>query len=489
MPAKTLLRPARRLLTAPLAPLAAALLLAGCMNLAPRTERPALPVPATLPAADTQATTALPAWGSLVRDPRARQVVEMALVNNRDLRVAVLNVERARAQLRITDADRWPTVGLGLTGTREPDSSGQQATLLQAGLSISSYELDLFGRVRNLSEAAGATLMATDAARRSARLSLVTQTLTAYLALAADEELLNLARETLRSRDESLRLTELRAQAGASSDLDLRAAQTLSAQARASLAQAERQRELDLNALNLLVGSPVPAELLPVATAQQPSPLAAGDWLAPVPVGLDSQVLLARPDVIQAEQQLVAANANIGAARAAMFPRIALSTTGGVVSDTLSGLVNSGTFAWTLAASATVSLFDSGRNQANVKVAEVNRDVAVAQYEKTLQTAFREAADGLVAQGSLARQLQAQKDLLAAERERTRLTRLKLQQGAASLLETLDTERSLTSAAQAAVQVRLAELLNRLSLYTALGGDEASPAGTARTAETPPPGG
>lgn len=472
-----------------LAALAASLALAGCMNLAPQTERPALPVPATLPAADSAAATTLPAWGALVRDARARQVVEMALAHNRDLRVAVLNVDRARAQLRIADADRWPTVNLGLSGTREPNSSGQQATSLLAGLSVSSYEVDLFGRVRNLSEAAGATLMATDAARRSARLSLVTQTLTAYLTLAADEELLGLARETLRSRDETLRLTELRAQAGASSDLDLRAAQTLSAQARASLAQAERQRALDVNALNLLVGSIVPDELLPRVTAQQPSPLAAVDWLAPVPVGLDSQVLLARPDVMQAEQQLVAANANIGAARAAMFPRIALSTTGGVVSDTLSGLVNSGTFAWTLAASATVALFDSGRNQANVKVAQVNREVAVAQYEKAVQTAFRETADGMVAQGSLARQLQAQQELLAAERERTRLTRLKLQQGAASLIETLDTERSLTTAAQGAVQVRLAELLNRLSLYTALGGDEASPAGTARTVEAGPAGG
>jgi len=475
--------------SAALTTLAASLLLAGCMNLAPKTERPALPVPATLPAASASATTTLPAWGTLVRDERARQVVQLALANNRDLRVAVLNVERSRAQLRLADADRWPTVGLGLSASRAPNTTnGQQATTLQAGLSLSDYELDLFGRVRNVSEAAGATLLATDAARRSARLSLVTQTLTAYLTLAADEELLVLARDTLRSRTETGRLTALQAQVGVASDLDLRGAQTLTAQAQASLAAAERQRALDINALNLLVGSSVPAELLPSATASQPSPLAAVDWLAPVPVGLASDVLLARPDVMQAEQQLIAANANIGAARAAIFPRITLSSSAGSVSDTLSGLFKSGTFAWTLAADATMAIFDAGRNQANVKVAEVDRDVAVASYEKAVQTAFREAADSLVAQSTWTTQLQAQQDLLAAETERSRLTTLKLQQGAASLVETLDAERSLASANQALVQVRLGELLNRLSLYKALGGDEASPAGTARTVEAAPQG-
>ncbi|HSI59198.1 MAG TPA: efflux transporter outer membrane subunit [Ideonella sp.] len=455
--------------------LVSALALAGCVNLAPGYQRPAAPVPAQLPAADAAATTALPAWSALVRDDRTRQVVERALANNRDLRVAMLNVELSRAQLRITDADRWPTVNLAAGATREPNSDGKMATTLQAGFSVSSYEVDLLSRLRNLSDAAAANLLATESASRSARLSLVSQVVTAYLTLAADEELLALARDTLRTRAETLRLTTLRASVGAASDLDLRTAQTLGAQAEASLAQAERQRALDVNALNLVVGEPLAAELLPPAGAR----LAAADWLAPVPVGLPSDVLLARPDVMQAEQLLIAANANIGAARAAMFPRITLSSSAGVVSDTLKGLVNSGTFAWSLAGQAAVAIFDAGRNRANVKVSEVNRDIAVAQYEKALQTAFKEAADGLVSQGSWTRQVRAQQDLLAAESERTRLTRLKLQQGAASLLDTLDAERSLVSANQALVQARLSELLNRLALYQALGGDETLPQATA----------
>jgi len=447
-------------------PLLAVAALAGCMSLAPSYQRPALSVPATLPADSTEAG-AMPAWQALLRDERLRQTVEQALTNNRDLRVALLNVERSRAQLRLADADRWPTISAALGASRAPNTKGVEANVWQAGLQLSSYELDLLGRVRNLDDAAAASLLATEAAGRSARLALITQTATAWLTLAADTEQLVLAQQSGVSRDETLRLTTLREQVGAASGLELNVAQTLSASARASVAQLSRQVAQDRNALNLLVGQPV-------ADAQLPGPQGLGstEWLAPVPAGASSELLLARPDVVQAEQQLVAANANIGAARAALFPRIVLSGSGGQVSPTLAGLVSSGSFAYTLSASAAMALFDAGRNQANIQVAKVNREVTVAQYEKAVQSAFREAADALVAQGTWREQVRAQLDLLDAERERTRLTRLKLSHGAASLTEVLDAERSLVAAQQGAVQTRLGEWINRLALYKALGGSE-----------------
>ncbi|MFZ2991211.1 efflux transporter outer membrane subunit [Ideonella sp.] len=456
-----------------LLPLTAALTLAGCINLAPADERPALPIPAQLPSATGTAAAAgadavrQPAWRDLVRDERLRQVVDRALLANRDLKVAVLNVERSRAQWQISDADRWPTLNAAVSANRAPNTSGKQANTLQAGLQVSSFELDLFGRVRNSGEAAQASFLATEAAARSARLALVTQTIASWLTLAADEEQLRLARETLDSREQTYKLTALRAQVGAASDLELRAAQTLTAQAQATLAQLQRQRTQDRNALTVLVGDALPSELFP-----SPADGAQAGWLAEVPAGARSDVLLLRPDVIQAEQTLRAANASIGAARAAIFPRIALSGSVGQVSDSLNGLVNAGTTAWTLGASAAMALFDAGRNSANVKVAEVSREIALAQYEKTLQTAFQEAANGLEGQSEWRKQVSAQNALLQAESERARLTRLKLQAGAVSLSDVLEVERSLASAQQAAVQTRLGELLNRLSLYKALGGEQ-----------------
>jgi outer membrane protein, multidrug efflux system len=442
--------------------------LAGCVNLAPDYQRPVAPVPANLPAAGAAADVALPGVNELLRDDRLRRLMAQALANNRDLRVALLNVERARAQLRLTDADRWPTVAAAFSASRAPDtSSGEQASTLQAGLQVASYELDLFGRVRDLSQAAAANLLGTEAAGRAARLSLVTQVAAAWFTLAADQEQLALARHTLGSREQTLKLTELRVNVGAASDVELHGTRGLLAQARASVAALERQTAQDANALALLVGQPLAAADLPTPGA----PLE-GELLAAVPAGASSDQLLRRPDVIQAEQALIGANANIGAARAAMFPRITLSGSAGVVSDTLSGLVNSGTFAWTLAGTAAVAIFDAGRNQANVKGAEVGRDIAVAQYEKAIQSAFRETADALVAQATWRDQVQAQRQLQTGERERLRLTRLRYENGAANLIELLDSERSLSAAEQALVLVRLGELLNRLALYKALGGEE-----------------
>jgi multidrug efflux system outer membrane protein len=453
--------------------LLSATLLAGCVNLAPDYQRPELPVPAQLPAGAVASDAALPSVNELLRDERLRQLVARALQNNRDLRVALLNVERSRAALRLTDADRWPTVQAAFSGTRAPSvETGEQATTLQAGLQVTSYELDLFGRVRNLSDAAAANLLATEAAARTARLALVTQVAATWLTLAADQEQLALAKLTLASREQTLKLTELRVQVGAASDIELHGTRGLLAQSRASVAQLERQAAQDANALALLVGTSEGQSEAAQRQLPQPAGSLDPEALATVPAGASSELLLGRPDVIQAEQALIGANANIGAARAAFFPRILLSGSAGVVSDTLSNLVNSGTFAWTVGATAAMAIFDAGRNQANLDSAKVGREIAVAQYEKAIQTAFRETADALVAQATWRDQVVAQQQLQAGERERLRLTRLRYEAGAANLIELLDSERSLAAADQALVLARLGELLNRLALYKALGGEE-----------------
>jgi multidrug efflux system outer membrane protein len=452
-------------------------LLAGCMNLAPDYQRPAAPVPASLPSAEGSASDAWPGWAVLLRDERLKRLVDQALANNRDLRVALLNVERSRAQLRLADADRWPSVAAAVNASRAPSTTtGDQVNSFQAGLQVTSYELDLFGRVRNLSDSAAASLLGSEAAARAARLALVTQLAQAWFTLAADQDQLVLAKQTLAGREQTLKLTELRAQVGAASDVELQGTRGLLAQARASVAAFERQVAQDRNALALLAGQPVAAaDLPPMPSADRPVAPLDAQALAAVPAGASSELLLRRPDVMQAEQALIAANANIGAARAAMFPRITLSGSAGAVSDTLRGLLESGTFAWTLGANAALSIFDAGRNQANVTVAEVNRDMAVAQYEKAIQVAFREAADALVSQAAWRDQVSAQAQLQASESERLRLTRMRYEAGAASLIELLDAERSMAAADQALVQARLGELLNRLALYKAMGGEEQAP--------------
>jgi NodT family efflux transporter outer membrane factor (OMF) lipoprotein len=469
---------------------AALLALTGCAHpgAEDRAQRPAVDLPARISGAasapgdaaqpSAQAASATIRWQALLPDERARQVVERALAQNADLKIAALNVERSRAQLRLSDADRWPTVNAVVSANRAPNTKGVQTTTTQAGLQISAWELDYLGRLADASDAAQASLLANEAARRSVRLALISQTLSAWLTLAADQQQQALAERTLRTRQDSLALVALRLKVGAASELDWRSAQTLVEQARASLAQWRRQTQQDLNALNLLLGSETPAAWLPPqalladASSSANSAPAFELNLAPAPGELASDVLLARPDVIQAEQSLVAARANLSAARSALFPRITLSTSAGVVSDSLSGLFNAGTFAWTLGSQAAMALFDAGRTRATIAVADVNQQTAVLQYEKTVRTAFREAADALGAQSQWRDQTQAQRSLLAAERERHRLTRLKFDAGAASQLDWLDAERSLATAEQALVQAQLAEALNRVNLFKALGGDE-----------------
>ena len=455
----------------------AALVLAGCTNLAPRHERPASPIPAQLPlpaeaAAPASAAAAVPlGWKAFVQSPQLAQLVQRALDQNRDLRVAVLNVQRAEAQLGVARADRLPTVSAGLTAAATPNaSSGRQTQSFTAGVQVTAWELDLFGRIANLGEAAQAQVLATEAGRRSAELALVGAVVSGWLTLGADAELLSVADRTLASRESTLKLSKLRFDAGAASSLELQTAQSLVAQARNTQVQLRRQHALDLNALALLVGGPVPADLLPGAAAAGTVAGTPGEVLAPVPVGLASDVLLQRPDVIQAEQALVAASANIGVARAAFFPRLALTGSAGQAGSRLSDLFQAGNFAWSLSASALATVFDSGRNQANLNVARVSRDIAVAQYEKAVQSAFRETADVLAGLSSWREQLAAQGQQLDAAREIARLTELRYTNGAASELDRLDAQRSLLAAEQTLVQTRLAEQVNRVGLFKALGG-------------------
>ena len=447
-----------------------ALALGGCTSLIPRYERPVAPVPAAYapemtPAAGGASEPAAEIeWQRFFTDERLRRLIGIALANNRDLRVAVLNIEQARATWQARRADIFPTIGVGATAARAPNAFGVLGETYAAGLAVSNYELDLFGRVADLSEAAQDQYLATAESRKTVQISLIASVATAYLALAADDELLSVTRQTLVTREESTRLTKLRFDNGASSELDYRQAESLLEGARATLAQALRQRALDENALNLLLGQVPPADPPP----QQP--LAAQRIVSDLPVGLPSDLLTRRPDIRAAEQQLLAANADIGAARAAFFPQITLTTTAGTASTALSGLFKGGSFAVTGTAQLLQPIFDFGRNQANLEVARAGRDIAVAQYEKAIQTAFREVADALAGRATLGEQLRAQAAQTNALEITFRLADLRYRAGAASYLDSLDAQRSLFAAQQALIQTQAAQLQNTVALYRALGG-------------------
>jgi multidrug efflux system outer membrane protein len=409
-------------------------------------------------------------WARFFGDARLQRLLTLALDNNRDLRVAVLGIERARAQYQVQRADQWPSIGAGITGSRQPASSGDAVRVYTAGLQLSAYEIDLFGRVRSLSDAALAQYLASEEGRKAAQISLVGAVARAYLALLADDEMLALTQRTLGTRQESLKLTQLKFDNGAVSELDLRQAASLVEGARAAWAQLKRQRALDENALVLLLGQPLPRDLPPPAT------LATTAVAPDVPAGLPSDLLNQRPDIRQAEQQLRAANASIGAARAAMFPRITLTASAGSASGELSGLFESGSGAWSFSAQLLQPIFDAGRNRANLEVSKVDRDIAVAQYEKSVQTAFREVADALAGRDTLGEQYQAQQAQADAEGARFTLSDLRYRNGVASFLDLLDAQRALFTAQLSALQVRLAQLQNQVTLYQALGGGWREPA-------------
>jgi len=480
-----------------LAALALAAMLAGC-SFIPPYQQPAAPVASQWPApsgADptdaTRAAADLP-WQDFVQDPALRELVALALQNNRDLRVAVQNIEQARAQYQIQRAAQLPALTGSLSEQRtvpntNADANGQPkvSSLYTLGVGISSWELDFFGRVAALKDVALSSYLATEEALKTTQMSLIANVITAGLQLKSDTELLGLAERTLATREQSLQLTQLRLDNGAATALDQQLAQSQVANAQAARAQQQRLRAQDINALTLLVGQPLPERLLPAVPtaaapapqpdlaqmASVPAPVAALPAFAPVPAGLPSDLLLRRPDIRAAEQQLIGANANIGAARANFFPRITLTASVGRVSTDLDGLLGSGgTGAWSFAPSISLPIFDGGRNQANLDVAKAGRAIAVAQYEKAIQSAFREVADALAGRATLMNQLDALQAQATAERERYRLTELRYRNGVASHLDLLDAQRSLFSIEQALAQGQLAERSNEVLLYKALGG-------------------
>jgi outer membrane protein, multidrug efflux system len=445
--------------------LGVALLLGGCASMAPPYERPAAPVAASFPdMSPATAPTTPPAadidWQQFFTDPRLKQLIGLSLQNNRDLRVAVLNIERVRAQYQIQRAEQLPTVVLGATGLSQPSSAG--GNVYTAGLNITGYELDLFGRVRSLSDAALQQYFASEEARKAAQISLIAAVANTYLATLADAAQLEVARKTLESREQGFQLLKLKFDNGALSEYDLAQAVTLVEGARAALALLQRQRMQGENALVLLVGQPLPREL--------PAPLSlpAQGLMAELPAGLPSALLERRPDVRQAENQLQAANANIGAAKAAFFPRITLTGSIGLASEDLGGLFDNR--AWQFAPRITLPIFDAGANQANLELSQANRDIALAQYERSIQVAFREVADALAGRATYGDQLRAQQAQAAAEQKRSDLAELRFRNGVSSFLDVLDAQRALFQTQQATIIVQAAQQQNLVTLYKVLGG-------------------
>jgi multidrug efflux system outer membrane protein len=450
-----------------LATLSTAVALAGC-SLTPTYERPAAPVASrfdnVISGGISTTEAAATGWQSFFKDARLKRLIELALQNNRDLRVAMLSIEQTRAQLQVRRADELPTVNAGINGTRGPATSGAIASTYTAGLSVTAYELDFFGRVRALSQAAQAQLLGTEEARKTVQISLIASVANTYLSLLADDEMLRVTRDTLITRQESLQLTQLKFNNEAASKLELSQAQSLHEGAKVAMAQASRQHALDKSTLVLLVGQSLPADL-PAGLA-----ITAQGLVPDLPAGVPSELLTRRPDIRQAEQVLLANNANIGAARAAFFPRISLTASAGVVSNDLDTLFNSGTTAWTFVPQLLIPVFDYGRNSANLESAKVARDIAVAQYEKAIQTGFREVSDALAGRATLGEQLHAQNAQLAAEQTRVELTNMRFKHGAANAFEVLDAQRSVFATQQAAVQVQVQQVQNLVTLYKVLGG-------------------
>ncbi|WP_419794895.1 efflux transporter outer membrane subunit [Pseudomonas palleroniana] len=468
-----------------------AVALSGC-SLIPDYQQPAAPVapqypqgPAYAAAAGTVSEEAASqGWRTLFRDPALQQLIETALTQNRDLRVAALNVEAYRAQYQIQRANLLPAISAGVGGTRQrvPASitrTGKAAitSTYSATLGMSAYELDFFGRVRSLNEQAMQAYLATEQARRSAELSLVASVANAYLTWRADQELLVLTRQTLASYEESLRLTTRSLAVGTASSLDAAQAQTSVENARANLARYERQVAQDRNSLTLLIGGALPPSL--------PARPLASDLIAQVPSGLPSDLLQRRPDILQAEYQLKSANANIGAARAAFFPSVSLTANAGASSSQLSSLFKGGSGSWTFQPQINLPIFNAGSLRASLDYSKLQKDIGIAQYEKTIQTAFQEVSDGLAARQTYDDQLSAQRDLVRANQTYYDLAQRRYKIGVDSNLVFLDAQRSLFSSQQTLITDRLAQLVAEVNLYTALGGAWGEPTRLA-VAETRP---
>jgi multidrug efflux system outer membrane protein len=465
--------------------LSAAALLIGC-TMIPRYQRPAAPVAATYPTEVESSSHAAATgngsnlgWREFINDRRLQRLIELALANNRDLRVATLNVEQARAQYRITRSASFPTVDA--SGTYDVSRSGSvtfpglPSTLELPGVSpisrqwslsanVNSYELDLFGHVRSLNKQALEQYFATDEAKRDAQISLISQLATEYFTLRQTEEQLVLARNTLQSVEDSFVLNQATFDAGQTNELDLRTAEGQVQTAKVNISVYERQQAQAMDELVLLVGEPLPSDL--------PEPLAFGDpgVLAEVPPGLPSDLVRRRPDILEAEHTLVAANANIGAARAAFFPTISLTGSVGSTSTELSGLLGPGNSTWNFAPSITLPIFTGGKNRASLDSAKIATRIDVADYEKAIQTAFREVADALVADRTYAQQIEAEEGAIRAQQRRLQLATLRYRQGEDSYLNVLSAQQDLYSAQQARLEAQFNRLASDISLYQALGG-------------------
>jgi multidrug efflux system outer membrane protein len=454
------------------------LVLSGC-SLAPNYQRPATPVatawsdPATAnPAEGASSTpTAEVGWREFFTDPRLQRLIAVALEHNRDLRVAALNLDRIRALYDIQRTALIPSVSATANGTRQLQpadlsSSGAPRTSAsyRVGLAVTAYEVDLFGRVASLRDQVLEQYLATDEARRSVQLTLVAAVATQYLTVVSLDEQLALARQTHAAVKASFDINRASYDAGVASELDLRTAEAQLQTARANLALYTRQRAQAENALNLLLGHAPPADL------PAPAALAAQNLLADLPAGLPSDLLQRRPDILRAEHTLKAANANIGIARAAFFPSITLTAFGGTSSAQLDGLFKDGSGAWSFTPQITLPLFAAGRNRANLKVSQIEKDLEVARYEQSIQTAFREVSDTLIARTTLDEQLAAQTALVSAQQSRFDLTDLRYRNGADSYLVVLLAQQDLYAAQQALIQTRLTRLANLITLYKALGG-------------------
>ena len=464
----------------------AVVVLAGC-TMAPKYTRPPAPVPTAWPTGPAYAsqpsplTAQVPEWQNYFTDPKLQQLISLALTNNRDLRIAALNVERARALYGIQRAQLLPTVDAVGSGSKASvpgdlfnDGKRQTVERYDANLGVASWELDFFGRIRSFKDRALEEYLATEQARRGAQILLVSSVADAYLALAADRENLKLAETTLKAQQDAYNLVKRRFDLKLVSELDLFRAQTPLDVARRDVAIYTQQVAKDENALNLLLGSPPASELLPAELSGVTPP-------QEISAGVSSEVLLLRPDVLQAENLLKAANADIGAARAAFFPRISLTAAVGTASSDLSGLFKSGSGAWSYAPQIVMPIFDA-RTWSAYKAAKAQREIAVTQYEKAIQSAFREVADALAIRGTVDQQVSAQESLVHALAETYRLANSRFDKGIDSYFGVLDAQRSLFAAQQVLVFLRLEKLASQVRLYTVLGGgwhSEESPAPTA----------
>ena len=446
------------------------LLASGCATMEPTLGQPDPAIPPSWPVGSpylAQAEGALPAvtYKQVFTDVRLQSLIGEALVNNRDLMSAAANIAAAREQYRIQRANQLPQVNANAGAIVSGDKDKDVSANFQAGVQVPNFEIDLFGRLRSLTHAQFQQYLATEAGARATRLALVADIADAWLAYGADSSLLLVAQQTVDSAQKSVRLTRLRLEGGIAPRTDLSQSEEILSQGQASLA---RQRTLvaqDVNALQLLVGAPVDPSLLPSSIDQ------AGPTIAELPTGISSEVLLRRPDVLQAEYRLRAANADIGAARAALFPRITLTGLLGLASSALTSLISGGAFAWSAGANASYTIFQAGAGHANVRLTEAQRSAALATYQKAVQTAFREVADALARRATMDEQLGATQRQQAAAADVVQLEEARYHAGIDSYLNLLDAQRSYYSVQQLLVQTKLTAAQNRVDLYQSIGGD------------------